>query len=334
MNESLIQQFIARYQLPGLALGIQRGDNMLHEGCYGYANVEHNVPVNEDTCFEIASVTKLFTAQAVLRLVQDERITLDDPVSAHIPGLPEAWQTVTIRHCLAHQSGIPGYTSVDRYWEITRVAKTHNEVFSLVRDLPLSFAPGTRYSYDNTGFYLLGMLIEAVTGQPYGEYLRSTVFEPLGMSSTIANDYARIIPHRAQGYVLRDGVLANKDYYDISNTFSAGILLSTVRDLLKWSAALSTNAVLNDASRELWWTVHPSQENNERASHLSLTLGWFIVDHPKAQFYGHNGGIEGFASSLIHFPATGITAVVLCNGGQVSEPHQIALDLLEDLRLL
>lgn len=333
MNE-IIQQFIARYSLPGLAIGIQRGDAILHEGCYGHANVEHNVPVTPETCFEIASVTKLFTAQAVLRLAQDARVSLDDSISNYVSGLPETWHAVTIRHCLAHQSGIPNYTSIAHYWEITRVAKSHADVLALVRDLPLSFAPGARYSYDNTGFYLLGMLIEAVTGQPYGEYLRSTIFEPLGMSSTIANDYMRIIPHRAQGYVLRDGVLANKDYYDISNTFSAGILLSTVRDLLRWSAALSTNAVLNDASRELWWRVHPSQENNERASNLSLTLGWFIVGHPKARFYGHNGGIEGFASSLIHFPTTGITAVVLCNGGQVSEPHQIALDLLEDMRLL
>jgi CubicO group peptidase (beta-lactamase class C family) len=312
-------------------VGIQRGANLLHESYTGLASVEHGAAVSDATRFEIASVTKLFTAQAVLRLAQDARLELDAPLACYLSELPEAWHSITIRHCLAHQSGIPNYTAVERYWEITRVAKSHDDILGLVRDLPPSFAPGTRHAYDNTGFYLLGRVIEAVTQQPYADALRELIFEPLGMAHTQANDYRKIIPHRAQGYTLRDGVLLNKDFYDVSNTHSAGVLLSTVRDLLAWSAALHTDAILNAASREQWWTVHPSAANNEREHHYSLTLGWFIVDHPKAQFYGHNGGIEGFASSLIHFPQTHVTAVVLCNSNMVSEPHEIALDLLGSL---
>lgn len=333
MNETIIQQYMTQYQLPGLAVGIQRGSDPVNEGYYGLSNVEHGVLVNEETCFEIASVTKLFTSQAILRLVQDEYIGLDTPLMEYLPSLPQAWQPVTIRHCLAHQSSIPNYTAVDRYWEITRASKSHEEVLALVRDLPVSFAPGARHSYDNTGFYLLGMVIEAVTGQAYGNYLKKIIFEPLGMAHTQANDYGRIVPHRAQGYVLRDGKLANKDYYDISNTFSAGVLLSSVRDLLKWSATFHTDSVLNATSRERWWIVHASQANNEREGHYSLTLGWFVVDYSKGQFYGHNGATEGFASALLHFPETNLTAVVLCNSNQISEPHKIALDLLHDLDL-
>ncbi len=320
--------------IPGLALGIQRGDDLLHEGYYGFANLEHSIPAGAETSFEIASVSKLFTAQAVLRLAQDGRFGLDERLAGYLAGLPEAWQPVTIRQCLAHQSGIPNYTTVDRYWETTRAAKSHEDVLALVRDLPLLFAPGTRHSYDNTGFYLLGMLIEAVTHQSYGDFLREMIFAPLDMSHTRANDYASIIPHRAQGYMLRDGALANKDYYDLSNTFSAGVLLSTVRDLLRWTASFTSDAVLNAASRALWWTVHSSQANNERENGYRLTLGWFIVDHPRAQFYGHNGGIEGFASSFLHFPETGTTAVALCNRGNLNNPHDILLDVLADLRLL
>jgi CubicO group peptidase (beta-lactamase class C family) len=334
VSENLIQQFMAKHQLPGLAVGIQRGTDLLHESYSGLASVEHGVAVSAETCFEIASVTKLFTAQAILRLAQDARLELDAPLARYLPALPDAWHGITIRHCLAHQSGIPNYTAVERYWEITRAAKSHDEVLGLVRDLPLSFAPGTRHSYDNTGFYLLGRVIEAVIGKPYGDALRELIFAPLGMTHTQANDYRKIIPHRAQGYGLRDGVLANKDFYDISNTFSAGVLLSTVRDLLAWSAVLHTDAILNAASRDLWWTVQPSAANNERENHYRLTLGWFIVDHPQAQFYGHNGGIEGFASSLIHFPQPQVTAVVLCNSNAVGDPHQIALDLLGNLGLL
>ena len=153
---------------------------LLHEGYYGLANLEHNVPVMPETVFEIASVTKLFTSQAILRLVQDGRITLDDPVSSYLADLPEAWQPITIRHCLAHQSGIPNYTAVERYWQITRDAKSHEQMLDLVRDLPLSFAPGTRHAYDNTGFYLLGMVIEAVTEQSYGDYLERYYFRAAG----------------------------------------------------------------------------------------------------------------------------------------------------------
>ena len=336
VNETLIQQFMTDQHLPGLAVGIQRGSDLLHEGYYGLANLEHNVPVSAETVFEIASVTKLFTSQAILRLAQDRRIALDDPVSTYVANLPEAWQSITIRHCLAHQSGIPNYTSVERYWQITREAKSHAQILDLVRDLPLNFAPGTRHAYDNTGFYLLGMLIEAVTQKSYGDYLREIIFEPLNMTHTLANDYDRIVPHRAQGYVYGDGALHNKRFYDISNTFSAGILLSTVRDLLTWAKALHSDVILNVASRDLWWTPQPSQTGNERSTTYpyTLTLGWFIVDDPLGQFYGHNGGIEGFASAFLHFPQSDITAVVLTNCNFVNAPHQLALDLLRDLRLI
>jgi CubicO group peptidase (beta-lactamase class C family) len=336
LNNTLIAQFMTEFHLPGLAVGIQRGSDLLHEGYYGLANLEHNVPISAVTVFEIASVTKLFTSQAILRLVQDGRIGLDDPVSRYVTNLPETWQPITIRHCLAHQSGIPNYTAVKRYWQITREDKSHEDVLALVRDLPLNFAPGTRHAYDNTGFYLLGMVIEMVTQQPYGEFLRETIFAPLNMTHTLANDYDRIVPHRAQGYTYGNDSMHNKRFYDISNTFSAGILLSTVRDLLKWAKALHSDAILNPASRDLWWTPHLSQARNEQTSSYpyTLTLGWFIVDDPIVQFYGHNGGIEGFASAFLHVPSSDISAVVLTNCNFGSDPHKLALDLLRDLRLV
>lgn len=320
--------------VPGLALGVGRGDQIIHEGYYGLANLEHGVAVRPETAFEIASVTKLFTSQAVLRLAQDGLLRLDASIAEYLPNLPDAWTPVTVRHCLAHQSGIPSYTAVERYWQMTRDAKSHEDVLALVRDLPLSFAPGTRHGYDNTGFYLLGMIIEAVTGSAYGAYLRDIIFEPLGMMQTWANDYAAVVPHRAQGYIFRDGALCNKAFYDTSNTFSAGILLSTVRDLLAWRASFHSDVVLDAPMRALWRTPHPSPAGNERQFNFTVTLGWFIVDHPLAQFYGHNGGIQGFASTFLHLPATDTTAVALYNSDQIAEPHQFLLETLRDLDLL
>src|SRR5258708_20683 len=193
MESQRIQQIMAEQHIPGLAIGVQQGETIVYEGYYGEANIEHHVPVHNHSLFEIASITKLFTAQAVLRLAQDGRIKLDDRLIGYLPDLSAAWAPVTIQHCLSHQSGIPNYTSIDRYWELTRNRKSHDEILALVRDLPMSFPPGTRHAYDNTGFYLLGMLIEAVSHKPYADVLRDLIFEPLGMADTQVNDNSHII---------------------------------------------------------------------------------------------------------------------------------------------
>jgi CubicO group peptidase (beta-lactamase class C family) len=331
MLDAVLEKLIAERHIPGLAIAIQQGDTRLHEGYYGYANLEHQVKVNPETVFEIASVTKLFTAQAVLHLAEEKQLQLDDPVAKHVTNLPPTWNAVTIRHCLAHQSGIPNYTSIDRYWELQRVSKPPHEVLDLVRDLPLSFTPGSRHSYDNTGFYLLGMVIEAVTHKSYGDYLHELIFEPLGMTSTRANNYDQIVPHRAQGYLCRDGAFFNKGFYDTSNTFSAGVLLSSVRDLLTWQASLFDDHILNAEYRKLWWTPHLSQEQNEKAYHYTVDLGWFMVESPLGTFLGHNGGITGFASAFLYLPESQTTGIVLLNANHIENPHQIALDIIAQL---
>lgn len=334
MIDTLLQQMMTEQHIPGLAVGIQQGNSVLHEGCYGEANLEHQVAVHPETVFEIASVTKLFTAQAVLRLVEDGKIQLEDRITTYLDDLPAAWQPVTVQHCLAHQSGIRNYTSIDGYWEITRNSKIHPQILDLVRDLPLDFPPGSRHAYDNTGYYLLGMLIEAVSGKPYTEYLKQIIFEPLGMTATRGNAYDHLIPHRAQGYVYRDGWMQNKDYYDISNTFIAGILLSNVRDLLRWRASWFDDRILNQEYRRLWWTPHRSQEANEIGYGYRVGLGWFIVESPLGQFLGHNGGIAGFASALLHFQAADVTGVLLCNTSHIHEPYKIVLDIIREMKLV
>lgn len=332
MIDTLIQQTMHDQHIPGIAIAIQRGQDILHEGYYGMANLEHGIAVTAETVFEIASVTKLFTAQAVMLLAQNGKIRLDEPIMTYLPDLPPAWNIITVRHCLAHQSGIPNYTSVETYGDYARDAKSHAQVLDLVRDLPLNFPPGTRHAYDNTGFYLLGLLIEAVSGKSYGEFLKESILDPLGMTHTRVNDYDVIVPNRAQGYVYADGVLNNKPFYDTSNTFSAGILLSCVHDLLTWRASLFNDSVLNAESRRLWWSPHFSVEGNERP-HYTLGLGWFMLDDPAGKFYGHNGGIPGFATAFLVLPPTDVTAVVTCNTNYVNDPHKIALSVIQQLGL-
>jgi CubicO group peptidase (beta-lactamase class C family) len=328
-------RLIDEQHIPGLSLIVQRGaQDTLVELYHGMANLEHKVPVTADTLFEIASVTKLFTAQAVLKLAQDGRIRLDNPISHYLDQLPAAWQPVTIRHCLAHQSGLPSYTDPDAYWSQTRRDKTHVEVLDLVREKPLMFAPGGRYHYDNTGFYLLGLLIETVSGESYADYVARVIFKPLGMTGTQANDYARIIPNRADGYKFRDGALYNKQFYSTSNTFSAGILLSNPRDLLRWRRSLFNDQILNADYRRVWWTPHPSHAGNERGLGFSVGLGWFLVDSPAGTFAGHNGGIEGFAASFMYLFDHDLTVIALCSAGHVNEPHRLCFAALHDLAFI
>lgn len=332
--ETFLKELMQVQNIPALALAIKKGDNIITEQYLGYANLEHNVPCTLETVFEIASVTKLFTTQAILLLVQDSKLKLTETVKIYIDDIPAAWDGVTIEHCLKHQSGIPSYTSVDKYWQQTRRDKAHAEVLDFVRHLPLKFPSGQRVAYDNTGFYLLGMIIEAVSGQSYSEFLQQRIFELLGMSSTQANDYSKIIPHRAQGYNYYDDECQNKDFYSISNTFSAGVLLSNVRDLLMWQASLLNDSLLREPYRKLWWQAHPSAEKNEREYGYSMGLGWFIVDSPLGQFVGHNGSIQGFASAFMCFPVHDLAAIVLCNAGHIGEPHKIVFDVMRELKLV
>jgi D-alanyl-D-alanine carboxypeptidase len=320
----LIEQTMQAQGIPGLGLAVTRGSDTLLTRGYGVANLEHNVPTTADSAFELASITKLFTATAVMLLHEQGLLSIDDPIGIYLPDLPAAWQPITIRQILAHQSGIRSYTAVDAYWKTTRLDVSRDEILALVADLPLDFAPGERYSYDNTGYYLLGMLIEVVGQQPYAQFLSDTIFTPLGMTSTRANDPYTIVAKRAQGHSRPSDTLQRAEYYSSSGTFSAGVLLSTPADMARWAISLHTDRILSMNAQRRMWTPHPSRSANEREHQFTVGLGWFLVDYQGLHFAGHNGGIVGFSTSLLHLIEQQLTVCVLCNVDDIAEPHAIA----------
>ncbi|MCA9955059.1 MAG: beta-lactamase family protein [Ardenticatenaceae bacterium] len=328
--DAYVQNWLKDRKIAGLVLGVfDAGEPLFNQG-YGFANLEHQVPVTPDTVFSIASITKLFTGTAVFQLIDQGKLNLSDPIGIYLPDLPPAWQPIQIHHILAHQSGIKSYTEVPAYWEMTRQDKSYAEVLALMADLPLQFAPGERYTYDNTGYYLLGLLIEAVSSQTYGDFLQQHIFAPLGMRHTRVNDPSAVVPGRASGYTVQDGDLHNAEFYSASNTFSAGVLLSTVNDLGRFGAALHTDQLLSAASRQQMWTPHLSQAQNELKMHFSVGFSWFFVSPPgKRPFIGHNGGMVGFASAFIHFADEQVTAVALYNTDNIAEPHMLAHEAVE-----
>ncbi|HEY9650339.1 MAG TPA: serine hydrolase domain-containing protein, partial [Coleofasciculaceae cyanobacterium] len=183
MIDDYIQATMAREHIPGLSVAvIQEGEPILVKG-YGLANVEHSVPATEDTVYEIASIGKTFTATVTMMLVEEGVISLNDWIVDYLDNPPEAWHPVTLKHILSHQSGIPSYTDAKNYWDITRLDLSKAEILALISELPLKFQPGDYSAYDNTGYYLLGLMLEKVTGQTYGELLRDRIFAPLGMNA-------------------------------------------------------------------------------------------------------------------------------------------------------
>src|SRR5262245_7686410 len=234
--------------IPGLSLCVVKDGHVIKAEGYGLANLELEVPATPSTAYEIGSMTKQFTAAAIMILVEEGKVSLDKPITAYLPELPTTWRGVKVRHVLTHTSGIEDHvalsdTETERYKRYTQP-----QMIALVASAPLEFPPGSKWSYSNTGYFILGMMIERVSGETYGAFLQHRIFSPLGMSATRLYDLIEIIPHRAAGYVLHDGHFVNAQPVDPTHPWASGGLLSSSADLAKWDAALYTERILRASS--------------------------------------------------------------------------------------
>lgn len=323
MIDKYIETLMATHSIPGLSVAVVQNGNPLLISGYGLANVELSVPATAESVYEIASVGKTFTASAIMMLVEQNKIGLDDNITDYLDNIPNSWQPVTIKHILTHQSGIPSYTSVAEYWKKTRLDISRDEIIALVSDLPLMFAPGEYWSYDNTGYYLLGFLLEKVSGKPYEVLLEQLIFAPLSMNETVMNQPYSIVKNRVAGYHLENNTLHNKEYYSPSNTFSAGGWLSSVKDMAKWEAALCKEMILNKSTLEQMWSPYESKRGNEREYGFTQGLGWQIPNYSKC-IVSHNGSIKGFAANMTRFIDDKLSIILLCNLENINRPDAIA----------
>lgn len=276
-----------RHQIPGLSLAVLKNGKLLKSKGYGFANVELSAPATPETVYQLASITKCFTATAIMQLVEDGKLKLDDPISARLPDLPPAWSKITIRHPLTHTSGIKSYTQLAEIAENTQKTFKPEELVALVRERPLEFPPGERYDYSNTGYFLLGLLIEKISGMAYGTFLDRRIFQPAGMTQTRVNHFADLIPRRAAGYVLREDGIGNALFVDPSQPFSAGALVTSAVDLAKWDAALYGERIVRQSTLRQMWT--PAALND--GSLTNYGLGWGIRERGGRKWIQHNGGM-------------------------------------------
>ena len=294
---------------------VARADDILLAKGIGLANIEHYVPNIPQTKFRLGSITKQFTATAILLLAQQGKLSLEDLASKHVENCPDAWKPVTIHHLLTHTSGIPSFTGLPGYRAAQPLPSPPAKTLELVRDMPLEFAPGEKFAYSNSGYVLLGQIIENVSGQSYAEFVRQNIFEPLAMLDSGYDDPKKILPHRAAGYRIGD-TPTNAAYLDMTIPHAAGALYSTALDLHRWSRALDAGKLLPPEAATKMFT--PVKEK--------YGYGWFIDQQFGRKRVYHGGGINGFTTELFRYPDDQICVVVLSNT-ESRAAGQVARDL-------
>jgi len=296
-------------QFNGSALVAENG-KVIYKGGFGLANVEWGIPNTPDTKFRLGSITKQFTATVILQLVEQGKIKLDGKLSDYLPEYrKDTGDKVTIHHLLTHTSGIPSYTNQPGFLEnVSRNPYKVNEFVKKYASGDLEFEPGSKYSYNNSGYFLLGAIIERVTGKPYEQVLKQNIFDPVGMKNTGYDHHNTIILKRASGYT-KTPVLSNAAFLDMSIPYAAGSLYSTVEDLYLWDQALYTDKLLSAASKELMYK--PFLQN--------YAYGWvvrnasFKQNNNDIQVIAHDGGINGFTTTIVRFPKERNLIVILDN---------------------
>jgi CubicO group peptidase (beta-lactamase class C family) len=303
-------------QIPGVAVGVySRGQVLLAKG-YGMSNVELSVPVKPETVFQSGSVGKQFTSAAIMMLVEEGKINLDDSIVKYFPNAPDTWKPILIKNLLSHTSGLAEYESGDRIGPkgpfYLRLDFTEDELVAKVEALPIDFKVGDQWSYRNTNYILLGILIHKVTGKFYAEFLRERIFQPLGMMSTRSISEADIIPNRSSGYEVHHGELKNQEW--VSPTFDStadGTLYFNVLDIAKWDAALYGTTLLKQLSLDRMWTVYPL--NDGKPNPANYGFGWMINEKNGHKLIEHGGAWQGFTCYIARYPDDNLSIAVLTN---------------------
>ena len=317
-------------KMPGLALAVVRDGKTIKVRGYGLANIELDVSVKPETVFQTGSVGKQFTATAVMMLVEDGKIRLDDPIGKYLPGAPATWKNITVRNLLTHTSGIHDYETESlkkkgAAFINLRNDYTEDELFKKFSGLPLDFPPGSKWSYSNSGYVLLGILIHKVTGQFYGDVLQERIFRPLGMSYTRIISEADIIPNRAAGYRLVNGGIKNQEWVSpMLNTTADGALYTNIVDMARWDAALYTEKLLKKGSLDQMWAAVCLNDGKT----ADYGFGWDVTSVNGHRLIEHGGAWQGFTAQISRYVDDKFTVIVFTNlDSEHSQPDKVAHDV-------
>jgi len=305
---------------PGAAVLIMKDEDVLIRKAYGMADLELGVALEPDMVFRIGSMTKQFTAVAILMLMEQGRLDLRDPIIKFLPDYPTQRRTITVEHLLTHTSGIPSYTSLSEWQPLMRKDMTLPELIAVFKDKPLEFEPGEHFTYSNSGYILLGAIIEKASGLTYEAFLQKNIFDPLGLEHTYYGSTARVIPRRIPGYEAGpDGTFLNAGYISMTQPYAAGSLLSNVDDLAAWNQALLAGMLIKRETLEKAWTAHKLKDGTS----TGYGYGWSVGESYGCRIVTHNGDINGFVADGILFPEEKLFVSILTNsevGGREPGP--------------
>jgi CubicO group peptidase (beta-lactamase class C family) len=310
--DAYIKSEMLRQQIPGVSLAVVRNGRIELLKSYGLSNVEHQIPVKPETVFQSGSIGKQFTATAVMILVGEGKLSLDDKITKYFGEAPESWKNITVRHLLTHTSGMGDYPPD---FDMRR-DHSEDDLFAISKSAPLSFQPGTKWDYSNLGYATLGILIRKVTGKFYGEFLTERVFQPLGMTTARVISEADIVPNRAAGYRLVQGELKNQEWVSPStNSTADGSLYLTILDLAKWDAALYTDKPLKQSSLAQMWTTAKLHDGTRKA----YGFGWHTDKIHNRRIVYHGGAWQGFKSSIVRFPDDKLSIIFFANSWETKD---------------
>ena len=322
--EKKIEEYLSKemqaQQIPGVALAVVKDGKIVLARGYGLANVEHQVPVKPETIFQSGSTGKQFTATAVMMLVEEGKLSLEDKITKYFPDAPESWGKITLRHLLTHTSGMTDYPPD---FDLRR-DYTEDDLLQRIKAIPLAFQPGEKWSYSNLAYVTLGILIHKVSGKFYGDFLQERVFKPLDMSTARIISEADIIPNRAAGYRVANGQLKNQNWVSPSlNTTADGALYLTVYDMAKWDVALYTEKLLKRSSLEQMWT--PVKLNDGQT--FPYGFGWGLGNVRGHRVIEHGGSWQGFKAQISRYVDDKLTIILFANqtrANQTRLTHDIA----------
>jgi len=318
--DAIVKKVLDANAAPSVGVAVVRDGKVIVAKGYGLTDVAAGTKADENTGFQIASVTKQFTAAGIMLLVEEGKIKLDDPLSKHVADVPQKWDAVTIRQLLNQVSGIPNYTAGGKL--VSDKTYTKPEIVGLVRDVPMSFDPGTRWEYSNTNYFLLGMVIEKVSGKSYPDYMRDRIFKPLGMDSSVINTSGLAIRNAAAGHIFANGKWEKSGNDDPSQPFAAGAIVSTPTDMGKWAAAVSEGKLPKKSS----WDEAFAPAKLSDGKLTNYGFGWEVGTPGDVGYVAHSGGIRGFNSYHVRFPSENVSVVVLVNGNS-RVPTELARDI-------
>ena len=293
---------------PGAVALIAKGGKTIYRKAFGVANLEHTVAMTPDHVFEIGSITKQFTAVSVLMLMEQGKLSLEDPITKFIENYPMHGHTITVHHLLTHTSGIKSYTGMERWTKLWRNEMTPLEMIDLFKSEPMDFAPGEKWLYNNSAYFMLGYIIEKASGMTYPEFLEKNIFTPLGMKNSYYGSQSKIIKNRAQGYQKNEAYI-NAEYLSLTQPYAAGSIMSNVDDLLTWQLANQQNKLVKKETLQKAFT-------NYKLNNGTLTnygYGWGLNEINGSATIEHSGGIFGYSTNAIYLPKEDVFVVVFDN---------------------